>query len=487
MRLSRATLKDLPAAVTRPGFDPRGLATGIVHLGIGAFQRAHQASYTQPLLARDPGWGILGVSLRRADTRDALAPQDFLYTLAERDGAGERLEVMAALTGVLVAPEAPSAVVARLADPAVRIVTITVTEKGYCRDTATGSLDEDNEAIRRDLAAPETPSTLPGLIVAALRARRAAGTKPFTILSCDNLPSNGATTRLVLARYAALSDPALGDFVANEVACPSAMVDRIVPATTDDDRARIAASLGLEDAWPVVCEPFKQWVIEDRFPLGRPAWEETGATLVADVRPYEEMKLRLLNGSHSTVAYLGRLAGWETVADAMAEPALGLHVAALMREIATTLHVPPDMDLKAYQRSLLQRFANPALNHKTAQIAMDGSQKLPQRLFAPALDRREAGRRTRRIALGIAAWLRCLRGRSDAGATLRLDDPLAGRLSAAAGAAPDSRRLVDAVFAMPGIVPPALAAAQPFRDEIVAALDELATHGVRATLRRWTD
>ncbi len=480
-------LNDLPAAVRRPGFDPRALATGIVHLGIGAFQRAHQADYTQPLLARDPGWGILGVSLRRADTRDALAPQDGLYTLAERDGAGERLQVMAALTGVMVAPENPRAVVARLADPEVRIVTITVTEKGYCRDTATGALNAEDPAIRRDLAAPETPATLPGLVVAGLRARRAAGTPPFTVLSCDNLPSNGVATKRVLAGYAALLDPALGAFVESEIACPSSMVDRIVPATTDADRARIAASLGAEDAWPVVCEPFRQWVIEDRFPLGRPAWEETGATLVSDVRPYEEMKLRLLNGSHSTIAYLGQLAGWPTVADAMAEPMLDLHVAALMREVATTLHVPADMDLEAYQNSLLERFANPALQHRTAQIAMDGSQKLPQRLFAPALDRIAAGRSTRRIALGVAAWLRFLKGRSDSGETLRIDDPLAERLTTAAAGALDSRALTDAVFAMRDIVPPDLAAALRFRDDVVAALDQLAAQGARMTLHHWSD
>ncbi|MBV8652367.1 MAG: mannitol dehydrogenase family protein, partial [Alphaproteobacteria bacterium] len=268
---------------------------------------------------------------------------------------------------------------------------------------------------------------------------------------------------------------------------PSSMVDRIVPATTDADRARISAALGVEDAWPVVCEPFRQWVIEDHFPLGRPAWEETGATLVADVRPYEEMKLRLLNGSHSTIAYLGQLAGWPTVAEAMAQPALAAHVAALMREAATTLHVSESMDLPAYQRSLVARFANPALQHKTAQIAMDGTQKLPQRLFAPALDRIAAGRSTKRIALGIAAWLRFLKGRSDDGASLRIDDPLAERLIATARTAPDSRALADAIFAMRDIVPAALAAAQGFRDDVVAALDQLAAQGALRTLHQWTD
>jgi fructuronate reductase len=249
------------------------------------------------------------------------------------------------------------------------------------------------------------------------------------------------------------------------------MVDRIVPATTDADRAAIAAALGMEDAWPVIGEPFRQWVIEDRFPLGRPDWAATGAELVADVRPFEHMKLRMLNASHSSIAYLGQLAGWETVADAMAEPALAAHVAALMRETATTLHPAPGMDTQRYARALLARFANPALRHRTAQIAMDGSQKLPQRLFAPALDRLAAGRNCPRIGFGVAAWLRFLRGRADDGRPLGLDDPLAARLSAAATGAPDAAGLLAAVFGLDDVVPPALAAHAGFRAEVLAALE----------------
>jgi fructuronate reductase len=260
------------------------------------------------------------------------------------------------------------------------------------------------------------------------------------------------------------------------------MVDRIVPATTDTDRARIDAALGVEDHWPVVCERFSQWVIEDRFPLGRPAWETTGAELVADVRPYEEMKLRLLNGSHSSIAYLGQLAGWQTVADAVAEPALAAHIEALMQEIATTLHLPATVGLVSYRCALLARFANPALRHRTAQIAMDGSQKLPQRLFAPALARLETGQAAPRIALGVAAWLRFLQGRSDAGVKLVVDDPLADALTRAARAAPTPRALCDAIFAMRDVVPPALAASSGFRNEVLSALDRLATKGVRRTL-----
>lgn len=458
-RLSRQSLAALPASVRRPPFDPRSISAGIVHLGLGAFARAHLAAYTQPLLAADPRWGIHGASLRRADTRDALAPQDCLYTRAERDGGGERLEIMAPLTGIAVCA---AETLHHLCAPSVRIVTLTVTEKGYASDAA-----------------------IPALLVAALRARRAAGLAPFTVLSCDNLPANGATTRTVLTRTAALTDPALATFIANEVAFPSCMVDRIVPATTDADRARVDAALGVHDAWPVVCEPFTQWVIEDHFPLGRPAWEQTGAELVRDVRPYEDMKLRLLNGSHSTIAYLGQLAGWETVADAIAQPALATHVAALMTEIATTLHLPASTDLGSYRAALLTRFANPALHHRTAQIAMDGSQKLPQRLFAPALDLTATGRVATRIALGVAAWLRFLQGRADNGSALALNDPHAARLRSAATAAPSQAALRDAIFAMTDIVPPTLARNEIFGRDVLAALESLATRGADATLRHW--
>jgi len=389
---------------------------------------------------------------------------------------------MGALTGVLVAPEAPVAVLARLADPSVRIVTLTVTEKGYHRLAASGALDIDDPAIRHDLAAPGAPHSVPGLLVAALRLRRATGVAPFTVLSCDNLPENGSSTRRVVMDFANHLDPALGRFIADRVAFPNCMVDRIVPATTKTDRARIDAALGVEDHWPAVCETFTQWVIEDRFPHGRPAWENTGAELVDDVRPYEEMKLRLLNGSHSSIAYLGQLAGWQTVAEAIAEPALAAHIEALMQEIAPTLHLPATVDLAAYRRALLARFANPALRHRTAQIAMDGSQKLPQRLFAPALARLATGQDMPRIALGIAAWLRYLQGASDDGAPLVVDDPRADMLTGAARAARTPRALCDAILAMPDVVPPALAASAPFRDAVLGALDRLAATGTRRTL-----
>lgn len=299
-RLSSRTLGG--AAASLPAYDRGSAARGIVHLGVGAFHRAHQAVYVDRCLgAGDSRWGIVGVSLRSTDTRDALAPQDGLYTLSVCDAAGERLSVIGSLLELAVASEDPAALVARMADPAVRIVTLTVTEKAYLRNAA-GDLDRHHPDIVHDLANPDRPRTAHGFLAAALAARHAAGVQPFTVLCCDNLPSNGETVRRLVLQYAQARGDGLDRWIEDAVAFPSTMVDRIVPATTDADRARISAALGLEDAWPVTTEPFMQWVVEDRFTMGRPDWEPFGVTMVRDVRPYEEMKLRLLNGAHSGMA-----------------------------------------------------------------------------------------------------------------------------------------------------------------------------------------
>jgi fructuronate reductase len=482
MRLSRHALPSLPRTVRRPDVDRTVLHTGIVHLGLGAFARAHLAAFTQPLLAADPSWGILGISLRSKATRDALAPQDFLYICAERDGSGISLAVMSVLTGILVAPENPAAVIAAMADPTVRIVSISVSERGYHRRAADGALDEDDPDIRQDLRQPNAPRSVPGLITAALRRRRANGVPPFAVLCCDNLPDNGNSTRMLVGRFARLSDPPIAEFIENEVVFPNTMVDQIVPATTDADHAEIDAALGVHDAWPVVCEPFRQWVIEDRFPLGRPAWERTGAELVTDVRPHEAMKLRILNGSHSAIAYLGQLAGWRTVADAIADPTLAAFISGLMQEAAATLTMPPQVDLAAYTRTLMARFANPALQHQTAQIARDGSQKLPMRLFATAAARAACGLTSPHVALAVAAWIRFLQGRADDGTPLTIEDPKKDALVAAMRRAATSRSLCDGIFTFHDVVPPPLAAALAFRDEVTAAFEDLATLGVRGAL-----
>jgi len=432
-RLSAASLGNLPADVARPRYDRAAIATGIVHLGVGAFQRAHQAMYTDAAIAAgDRRWGIVGASLRSPAVRDQLAPQDWLYTLAVRGAEGERLQVIGALKDVLVAPEKPGVLLSALCDPAVAIVTLTVTEKGYCHDPAKGVLDESHPDIVHDLGEPNAPRSVPGVIVETLRRRKDAGVPSFTVLCCDNLPHNGRTVAAIVTRFAALRDKHLAHYIANEVAFPSTMVDRITPATTDEDRRAISACLGVEDAAPVVTEPFSQWVIEDRFPLGRPDWAIAGAEFVTDVAPYENMKLRLLNGSHSTLAYLGYLAGYETVADTMRDANYRRLAEGVMDDAAATLKMPPGADVAAYKRALMERYANPALKHRTWQICMDGSQKLPQRLLGSIRDRLAAGAPIDRLAMGVAGWMRYVTGIDEQGKPIDVRDPLSARLRAIA-------------------------------------------------------
>lgn len=485
MRLSPDVLAKLPARLRRPAYDRNRVTTGIVHLGIGAFHRAHQAAYTEHVLASgDLRWGIVGASLRSPDTRDALNPQRGLYTLNVRSGAGDDLAIIGAIKDVIVAPESPAALIEAMVRADVKIVTLTVTEKGYCHDPATGELNEAHPDIVHDLAHPTTPRSAVGFLVEALAKRRAHGVKPFTIVCCDNLPSNGKTVRRVVTRFATLRDKALGDYVAREVKFPSTMVDRIVPATTDEDRDMIAQTLGVTDAWPVMTEPFTQWVIEDNFGDARPAWEQFGAEIVQDVEPYEHMKLRLLNGSHSTLAYLGYLAGYQTVAEAMSDPALAQLISDLMEyESAPTLHMPAGADVAAYRASLLTRFRNPALKHRTWQIAMDGSQKLPQRLLGTARDRLKAGQAIDRIALGVAAWMRYVTGIDETGQPIDVRDPLAERFKAITAASKgDPDQLADGLFGIEAIFGKDLPQNDAFTRPVIAALQSLYAKGAKATI-----
>lgn len=483
-RLSDAVLSDLPPTVQRPAYDRSGIATGIVHLGVGAFHRAHQAVYTDDVLAGDPRWGIVAASLRSPDTFDALEPQSGLYTLSVRSQDGEALRVIGSISRVIVAPQALDDLLAVMSNPATRIVSLTVTEKGYCHDPATGQLNEGHPDIVHDLADPARPKSAPGLIVEALRRRREAGVAPFTVLTCDNLPSNGRTVKRVLTRYAELVDRDLGRWVGIEVACPSTMVDRIVPATTDEDRARISERIGATDAWPVVTEPFTQWVIEDDFPQGRPAWEKSGAEFVADVEPYEHMKLRLLNGSHSTLAYLGYLAGYETVSEAMADPAYERLIRGLMdEEVTPTLHMPPGADLASYKGALIERFKNPALKHRTWQIAMDGSQKLPQRLLGTVRDRLKGNASIDRLALGVAGWMRYVTGIGETGVPIDVRDPMAAHLRILADRADESpERLARELFAVREIFGDDLPADRRFAGAVTSALTHLYERGAKRTV-----
>lgn len=490
--LNPDTLPSLPIDVAKPRYDRDALRAGIVHLGVGAFHRAHLAIVNEAALhaSGDLRWGTVGVSLRAADTRDALQPQGGLYTLALRDAADdgsprEALQVVGNLLDVLVGPEDPQAVLERLAHPDTRIVTLTITEKGYHHDPATGALRLDDASIVHDLAHPKAPRTMPGFVVHALNLRRQRGLPPVTLLSCDNLPANGDTLRGIVLAFAQQVDEALHSWIDAHCSFPNSMVDRIVPRTTDADCERISARLGAEDAWPVIGEPFLEWVVEDRFANGRPDWAAGGARFVEHAEPFERLKLRMVNGSHSALAYLGAMAGFRTVDRAMAEPALRNFIDALMREeIAPTLPAMQGLDLDSYRARLLQRFSNPALQHQTKQIAMDGSQKLPQRLLGTVRDRLAARQPIDRLALAIAAWIHYLRGVDETGATHDIQDPLAEALAqrlVQANAAPSVQERV-AFFAGFSPVFGELGGEPRFVAAVARQLAVLETRGVLGTL-----
>jgi fructuronate reductase len=482
-RLSENTLAHLSANVRRPDYKRADITPGIVHLGIGAFHRAHQALYVDDLLCHHPEWGIIGASLRRPDTFNALAPQDFYYTLAVRSPQGTSCRIIGSVLRVINATEEREQLLGLMADRATRIVSLTITEKGYCHDPATGELDETHPDIVHDLAHTSAPVSAPGLIVEAARRRHNAGIAPFIVLSCDNLPANGKTARRIILGFARRRDPSLALYMENNVTFPSTMVDRIVPATTDEDRAEISDILGHEDAWPVVTEPFSQWVIEDNFPGGRPPFEEAGATMVSDVEPFERMKLRLLNGSHSSLAYLGYLAGFKTVSQVMENPKFSSFLHELMtQEIIPTLDMP-EIDLLAYRDALLTRFANPALRHATWQIAMDGSQKLPQRLLDTIRDRMSADQPYERLALGVAGWIRYASGVDEAGSVIDVRDPLAERCEKIAReAGGDSARLVDGFLALSVVFGTDLPQNRDFRRNLVEKVALLREFGAQASL-----
>jgi len=487
-RLDDAALAGLPADVARPAYDRAAVKTGVVHLGIGAFHRAHQAVvFDDALASGDLRWGVLGASLRSPGVRDQLNPQDGLYTLVVRDGTEEHLRVIGAGRGVLVGPDDPATLVAAMADVDVRIVTLTVTEKGYRLDPATGDLLLDDPDVAADLADISAPRTAPGFIVAALQARKAAGLAPFTVISCDNIPHNGKRIRAGVVAMARRVDPALADWIEAEGAFPQTMIDRIVPATTPDDVDRLTARLGVEDRGMVKAEPFTQWVIEDWFAGERPDFAAFGVQLTDAVEPWEDAKLRLLNGSHSAIAYLGALSGHEHVHEAVAVPAFRAFIEALWDEAQTTLNPPPGLDVAAYRAELMARFSNSALMHRTRQIAMDGSQKLPQRLLAGAAERLEAGQGIEAMALGVAAWMRWQEGVTESGEAVVVDDPLAARTAELIAASENDEAEVRALLSLSAVFPTTLANERRFVDAVTGAFLSLREHGAVEAARRVTE
>jgi fructuronate reductase len=427
----------LPADVVRPGYNPTDRGIGIVHFGIGAFHRAHMAAYTDDAMAAEGGdWRILGVSLRSSSVRDQMAPQDGLFTLVERSAQGSSARIIGSVADVIVAHEDRGRLIDTLSAPTTHIVSFTITEKGYCR-APDGTLDvqlaDDHSAY--------------AYLAEAFARRAGAGLSGLTLLSCDNLAGNGGQLERLMTEYLTQHAPDMVDWFKANCACPSTMVDRIVPATTDADRAEIQDLIMMRDEAAVVTEPFSQWVIEDKFAGPRPTWEKHGAQITSDVHAFENAKLRMLNGAHSALAYLGLKQGHEFVHQAMADPDLAGLVDQLMRqEAATSLTPVAGQDLDAYADDLITRFANPALNHRLAQIAMDGSQKIPQRWLETLAFHQKAAQTCPSILTAIGAWLCHIRG--DNG---RVDDPMADNLKRTwddVGAA----GIISALFGVGGLI-----------------------------------
>ncbi len=474
--LGRAALGSLPPGVRGPAFDPADLLPGIVHLGLGGFSRAHLARYTHALMDIDPDarrFGIVGAGLLPADRRmhDSLAPQDALYALVERASGSETVTVIASLCGVVFAGEGSAALLDAIDGPGIAIVSLTVTEHGYCLDRATKRLDPGHPLVKADLARPAEPSSAIGIVVEALRRRRAAGRPAFTALSCDNIQHNGTVLRdAVLALARLRGEPELAEWIDAHASFPSTMVDRITPVTAPADVEALATRHGLADRWPVVCETFTQWVIEDRFPAGRPAWERVGAQFVADVAPYEFMKLRLLNASHLAVSGLGRLAGYNTIDEAMADPLMPRYMAALMdRETGPTLPEVPGIDLPAYKATLIERFANTAIKDTVERVNTDAPLNV---LVDPIRDRLRDDASLDLLALALAAWLRRVRGEDEQGRPIDIRHPLAELLrEKAVEGGPDPRPLlgIAALFGEPGEDPRLAAAVAPWLESLYRA------------------
>jgi mannitol 2-dehydrogenase len=431
--LNAAALSSLPATVTGPAYNRAQVAHSIVHIGVGGFFRAHQAVYLDRLL-HQPGsheWGYVGVGLLPHDAaiRDAMVAQDCLYTVVERSAQGDVPRVIGSVLDFLYAPDDPEAVLEKMADPGTRIVSLTITEGGYYINQGTGEFDATHPDIVHDLAHPHTPRCSFGYLAEALQRRRARGLAPFTVMSCDNLQHNGDVARDMLLAFTHLLDPALSSWLRQHGAFPNNMVDRITPATTDAHRALLQDKFGLVDAWPVVTEPFMQWVIEDHFPGGRPAWERVGAQMTTDVVPYEKMKLRLLNAGHQSICYLGMLFGYQYAHEAMADAGIRQLFTDMMDiEVTPLLPAVAGIDLAHYKRTLVERFSNPAIRDQLARIGTEGSARIPKFVLPSIREQLDQSGPITRLGFVVACWFRYLNGSAEDGAAMPLADPYAGRL-----------------------------------------------------------
>jgi fructuronate reductase len=469
------SLSDLAPTAKLPGYNRNGLKPGILHLGPGAFFRAHFAPFTDAAIAVAGGdWGIEVASLRTADVADHLNEQNGLYTMLVRDTSGTTANIIGPILRAHVAPRNPGDLFARLGDPAIKIVSLTVTEKAYGFDSATGGLDLKHPDIAADLANRHAPRGVIGYIVEGLARRRAKGIAPFTPLSCDNLPSNGAVLKRLVLEFAARIDPELREWIEKNVPFPSTMVDRITPASTDATYRDAERLTGRQDLAAIETEPFTQWVIEDHFANGRPEWEKAGALMVEEVSAYEKMKLRMLNGAHSLLAYLGYIGGYEFIRDVMDDVGLAALARRHMNAAAATLDPVPGIDLEVYADELIARFANKAIAHRTYQIAMDGTQKLPQRLLEPAGEALANGSKAETYAIAVAAWMRYALGVNRDGERYELRDPRAGEIAALLADVPRNGGAVSkALFGLAGLFPAALTGNIGWTEDVANKLEIL--------------
>lgn len=490
MKLNQKNLSELPAPVAKPGYDLTSRQQGIAHIGVGGFHRAHEAIYTEALMNAGEAldWGICGVGLRPEDTamRDALAGQDYLYTMMElSDSPNTEVRVVGVIGDMLLSGDSPSALIDRLASPAIRIVSMTITEGGYCMDDSTGEFNADLPGIRHDLANPDAPQTVFGYLLSALRQRRAMGVAPFTVMSCDNLPHNGEVARKALLSFAALADASMRDWIADHVSFPNAMVDRITPMTSAEHKAQLLSEHGIEDAWPVVCEPFLQWVLEDKFVNGRPAWEKVGVQFTDDVTPYEEMKIKLLNGSHLALTYIGTLKGYRFVHEAMNDPLIARYVRTYMDlDVTPQLAAVPGIDLEAYKDTLIERFSNQAIADQLERVCSDGSSKFPK-FTVPTINRLIADDKALdRASLVVAAWAHYLKGTDEHGNSYRMIDP---RLAFCQSLVSDDANARERVLGVEEIFGRHIPASPAFVASFERNLNSLRTLGVSATLQRLLD
>lgn len=480
--------KLLTAKATLPDYDRNRLFPRIVHLGFGAFHRAHQGVYTDILAAEhNSDWGYCEVNLIGGEQLIAdLKQQDNLYTVAEMSADAWTARVVGVVKKALHAQvDGLESVLAAMCEPQVAIVSLTITEKGYCHSPATGQLMLDHPMIAADLQNPHQPKSAPGVVVEALARRKAAGLAAFTVMSCDNMPENGHVMRNVVTAYARAVDAELAAWIEQHVTFPSTMVDRIVPAVTADTLDKIENLTGVRDPAGVACEPFRQWVIEDNFVAGRPQWEKAGAELVSDVIPFEEMKLRMLNGSHSFLAYLGYLAGYQHINDCMGDENYRVAARALMlNEQAPTLKVQ-GVDLTRYADLLIERYSNPALRHRTWQIAMDGSQKLPQRMLDSVRWHLAHNSRFDLLALGVAGWMRYVGGVDEQGNAIEVNDPLLPVIQQAVQNSAEGASRVEALLAIEAIFGNELPQVALFTQAVKDAYQTLLAEGAKATVAKY--